>query len=71
MKDKIKNFVNDHKDEAVKIACLAVGSVVVYTYVCKKKGYRMVKPAFYTEEAFYVRTLTGKTMHVNLHLNKK
>lgn len=62
MKNRIKNYLNDNKEEIVRDAALVTLTLITYTITCKRLGYHMTTPSHYDDNYFYVRTLSGKIL---------
>lgn len=70
MNEKIKKFRDEHKNELTLVtfasAC-AITGIVVYTKLCGRGGYAMVKPlAYNTAGDLQVRTVSGRIMIPNV-----
>ncbi len=60
--DKLEQKIRKNKRVIIKTAAIGVVSVVVYTTVCKKFGYRMSKPLSYNDTHIFAVTPSGRIL---------
>lgn len=67
IKNKIKNFAVEHKQELTRAGYFAAGyavGITAWTLTCRVHGYRMTRPHSYNPDTyeFFVTTPNGKLL---------